>query len=153
MGRPSRGSGLPDGAPGAAPASTPPASIRRALVIDDEPSIRLALRRFLTRDGWHVEDAADGRIALDRLVTAGKSQPDFDLIICDLRMPGCGGADLHDWLRGNRPDLLPRFIVATGDAVSPEAADFVQRTASPVLQKPFELAELRSLVRRVTTTG
>jgi CheY-like chemotaxis protein len=126
---------------------------RRAYVIDDEPSIRLALRRFLARDGWQVEEAADGWTALGRLAAAGKSDPDFDVIICDLRMPGCSGAELHDWLRINRPDLLSRLIVATGDAVSPEAADFVQRTASPVLQKPFELTELRLLMQHITTVG
>jgi CheY-like chemotaxis protein len=107
----------------------------------------------LSRDGWQVEEAADGRIALERLAAAGKSDPDFDVIICDLRMPGCGGAELHDWLRVNRADLLPRLIVATGDAVSPEAAEFVQRTASPVLQKPFELSELRTLMQHITATG
>lgn len=124
---------------------------RQALVIDDEASIRLALRRFLTRDGWRVEEAEDGRIALNKLTEGPAGRPHYDLLICDLRMPGVSGTELYDWLRANRPELIPRLIVATGDAVSPDAADFVQRTACPVLQKPFELSELRALVGRVTS--
>jgi DNA-binding NtrC family response regulator len=64
-------------------------------------------------------------------------------------MPGCSGAQLHEQLKATRPDLLRRLIVATGDAVSDDAAEFVRRTACPVLQKPFELTELRTLVRRI----
>ena len=51
----SRGSGLPD----------PSAATQIALVIDDEPSIRMALRRCLAREGWQVEEATDGRAALE----------------------------------------------------------------------------------------
>ncbi|MFI5249056.1 MAG: response regulator [Gemmatimonadales bacterium] len=135
----SRGSGLPD----------PSAARQVALVIDDEPSIRMALRRCLAREGWQVEEAMDGRAALDRLIPATGPAPHFDLIICDLRMPGCSGSELHERLKAERPALLRRLIVATGDTVSEDAADFVRRTSCPVLQKPFELSELRSLVHRV----
>lgn len=103
-----------------------------------------------------MDEAADGKIALDKLVPSGTPSPSpapYDLIICDLRMPGCSGAELHERLKAIRPDLLRRLIVATGDAVSEEAADFVRRTACPVLQKPFELTELRALVRRVAASS
>jgi len=148
---PSRGSGPPDDARRPLPRATPSRTARRALVIDDEASIRLALGRFLKREGWQVDDALDGRVALDKLKDTTGSRPPYDLIICDLRMPGANGAEIYEWVRLNRPVLLPRMIVATGDAVSQEAADFVQRTSCPVLQKPFELSELRALVRRLTT--
>ncbi len=124
----------------------------RALVVDDERSIRLALQRFFEREGWEVELADDGRAAIDRLVGRGTKDvgtpaAEFDLIICDLRMPGCSGVELHEYLRLSRPALLSRLVVATGDVVSTDAADFVRRTACPVLQKPFELAALRALMR------
>jgi DNA-binding NtrC family response regulator len=149
---PSRGSGPPDDARHARARATPAKIARHALVIDDEASIRLALRRFLTRDGWRVEEAADGRIALEKLAEGPDGPPHYDLLICDLRMPGVSGTELYDWLHANRPELIARLIVATGDAVSPDAADFVQRTACPVLQKPFELSELRALVGRITSS-
>jgi CheY-like chemotaxis protein len=109
----------------------------------------MALRRCLEREGWQVEDATDGRAALDKLIPAAGPFPHYDLIICDLRMPGCSGSELHERLKAERPALLRRLIVATGDTVSDEAADFVRRTSCPVLQKPFELSELRSLVHRI----
>jgi DNA-binding NtrC family response regulator len=83
------------------------------------------------------------------LTPAEGPAPRYDLIICDLRMPGCTGAELHERLKVARPDLLRRLIVATGDTVSDDAAEFVRRTSCPVLQKPFELAELRTLVQRL----
>jgi DNA-binding NtrC family response regulator len=151
--RPSRGSGPPDDPRRPLPRATPSRTARRALVIDDENSIRLALRRFLTRDGWQVDDAADGQLALDKLMGAPETRAHYDLIICDLRMPGVSGAELYDWMHLNRPELLARLIMATGDAVSAEAATFVGRTACPVLQKPFELTELRALVHRIAASG
>lgn len=147
---PSRGFGPPDEVGHPHRRATPSPTARRALVIDDEASIRLALHRFLARDGWRVDEAGDGRIALGKLASGPDGYTHYDLLICDLRMPGISGTELYDWLRAHRPELLSRLIVATGDAVSPEAAEFVQRTACPVLQKPFELSELRALVERVT---
>ncbi len=125
----------------------------RVLLVDDEPSIRLALRRFFAREGWEVEEADDGRAALDKLDVTPGSPIAFDLIICDLRMPGFSGIDLHEALSAARPELLERLVLATGDVVSPDAADFVRRTACPVLQKPFELAHLRALMHRIGGHG
>jgi CheY-like chemotaxis protein len=105
------------------------------------------------REGWEVDEADDGRVALAKLIPAPSSTDPpvhYDLIICDLRMPGCGGVELHERLRTANPDLLRRFIVATGNAVSEDTAEFVRRTMCPVLQKPFELTELRALLRRIT---
>jgi CheY-like chemotaxis protein len=110
------------------------------------------LRRFLVREGWQVDEADDGTIALEKLIPPGGQPAHYDLIICDLRMPGCGGVELHERLRTTNPEMLRRFIVATGNAVSEDTAEFVRQTLCPVLQKPFELSELRALLRRITTT-
>ena len=134
----------------------PPATLdsgsrpRRALLVDDEPVIRLALRRFFQRQGWEVDEAEDGAVALDRLTgTAAGGEPSYAVIISDLRMPGFSGIDLYERLAAERPELLDRLILSTGDAVSAEAADFLRRSACPVLSKPFGLAELRGLVTRI----
>ncbi|MDB4887049.1 MAG: sensor protein, partial [Gemmatimonadetes bacterium] len=122
----------------------------RVLLIDDEPSIRSALRRFFTRRGWQVEEAGDGAAGLALLSRdAGR----FALVVSDLRMPGLSGVDLHDRLVADRSQVLPRMIFSTGDVASHEAASFVQRTSCPVLQKPFELAELDDLITLLTERG
>ena len=124
----------------------PPQMQRLALIIDDEPTIRAALRRYFTRRGWAVEEAADGKAGLQRIDEAGDR---LGVVISDLRMPGFSGIELHDRLAVERPDLLRRFVFSTGDVASPEAATFVQRTLCPVLQKPFELRMLDELVAGV----
>jgi DNA-binding response OmpR family regulator len=135
-----------DGAHVEGEAASPP--VRRVLLVDDEPVIRFALRRFFQRQGWSVDEAADGNAALALLLGDGGG-PTYDVVISDLRMPGLSGMELHARLAHERPELLRRVILSTGDAASPEAAAFLQRSACPVLNKPFELAELRALVTRI----
>lgn len=121
----------------------------RALLVDDEAVIRHALRRFFQRQGWTVDDVENGGQALDLLLAA--NGPQYDVIISDLRMPEISGMDLYERLAAERPALLGRLILSTGDSVSPEASEFLRRSACPVLNKPFELAELRAMVGRMIT--
>lgn len=116
-------------------------------VIDDEPSIRAAINRFLTRRGWEVEEAEDGRIALDILL---RSEPNrYDAVMCDLRMPHLSGAELHRELLEKRPDLVQRLMFSSGDVASAEAADFLAASQRPVIEKPFELARLEELLNQI----
>lgn len=118
----------------------------RVLIIDDESSIRAALRRFFTRRGWQVAEAEDGAEGLSTMLAA---RSDFAVIISDLKMPGCSGVELHDHVAAVAPELLDRIIFSTGDVASRDAAEFVQRTRCTVMQKPFELKALESVVSRM----
>jgi CheY-like chemotaxis protein len=157
--------------PGVARASTPPKSPpvalpqrdsgesqapntarRRVLVIDDERTIRVALRRYFERRGWELDEAEDGRAGCERLLGVdggtATSRP-YDVIICDLKMPGMSGIELHRRLETERPELLERLLFSTGDTASAEAAVFLDRTRCPVLEKPFELLALATAVDRL----
>jgi PAS domain S-box-containing protein len=123
-----------------------PANPPRTLIIDDEPSIRSALRRFFTRRGWQVDEAGDGAEGLSLLLAA---KFEYAVVISDLKMPGCSGVELHDHVASVAPELLDRIIFSTGDVASKEAAEFVQRTRCTVLQKPFELRALETIVSRL----
>ena len=129
----------------AAPPSAPP---RRVLLVEDERVIRYALQRFFHRQGWAVDEAEDGAAALTFLVGPGAAA--YDVILTDLLMPGMSGPDFYARVAAARPELVGRVIVSTGNSVSPEAVEFLDRTGCPVLNKPFELAELRAVVARVT---
>ena len=119
----------------------------RLFVIDDEPSIRAAISRFLTRRKWEVEEAEDGRVALESLV---RSEPNrYDVVMCDLRMPHLSGVELHRKLLGTRPDLVHRLLFSTGDVVSSDAASFLAESGRPVIEKPFELARLEELLNQI----
>ncbi len=124
----------------------------RVLVVDDESTIRVALRRFFSRLGWSVDEAAGGEEALEKLLATEDSQP-YRLIVCDLRMPGLNGVDLHDRLAELRPAILERIIFSTGDTVSEEVADIIGKTRCLVLQKPFALSELLKTVQRVDNSS
>ncbi len=117
----------------------------RVLIIDDEGSIRAALRRFFQRRGWAVDEASDGT---EGLATLLEGKTEFTVVISDLRMPGCSGVELHDHVAAVAPELLDRIIFSTGDVASKDAAEFMQRTKCTVLQKPFELRALEALISR-----
>ena len=129
---------------------------RRVLVVDDEGPIRIAIRRYLERRGWTVEEAGDGREALARLGLdeAGRLRADFyDAIITDLKMPGLSGIELHDRLAAVSPESVARLVLITGDIASPEAAEFVARLRQPLVQKPFDMRALADLLDRIAPTG
>jgi DNA-binding response OmpR family regulator len=132
-----------------APSTSSASPSRRALIVDDEPVIRFALRRFFQRQGWAVDEAEDGRTALAMLLDDSPHAAAYDVVVTDLRMPGLSGIELYTELERARPALIRRLILSTGDSVSGEAAAFLKRSACPVLNKPFELAELRALVDQV----
>ncbi|HSE52806.1 MAG TPA: ATP-binding protein, partial [Gemmatimonadales bacterium] len=140
-GEPARAAGL----------QTPLGAERRVLVIDDEASIRSAIRRYLERRGWRVEEACDGLEALDRLGLNGSGTPrtdQYDAIITDLKMPGISGIELHDRLAASDPAGLEKLVLITGDTASTEVADFVARLRQPLIQKPFDMRALADVLDR-----
>ena len=98
--------------------------------------------------GWSVDEAANGESGYSMILLDLRQTdvPPYHIIICDLRMPGLNGIELHDRLKTVEPDVLPRLIFSTGDIVSDEAANFVRTSSCLVLQKPFELAALRTTI-------
>jgi two-component system NtrC family sensor kinase len=120
-----------------------PVKDRAILIIDDEPGIVSALAYLLSRDGYHVDTAGNGRLALAKL--QGLS---YDLILCDLRMPELDGPGLYRELEEHLPHLLSRIIFLTGDTLSPEAREFLEKVGGARLNKPFRAAEVRRIVQQ-----
>ena len=129
------------------PAASAPDGRSRILVVDDEPTIRGAIRRFFTRRQWQVDEADNGATALEILL--GPSGATYDVIISDIRLPGLTGIELHDRLAAERPALVERLILATGDAGAGPAADLASRARCPIMQKPFELSALAGMVEAI----
>jgi two-component system NtrC family sensor kinase len=123
------------------------------LLIDDEPAIRMALERYLTRRGWSVETCASGIEGREALMAAG-AETRYNAIVCDLKMPGMTGIELYRHLEANRPALIDKLIFATGDVASQDVALFLESVTCPVLEKPFSLTSLAELLesRRGSTT-
>jgi PAS domain S-box-containing protein len=133
-----------------APGSLAPLPARRSsiLVIDDEESIRRVLRRYFERRGWAVDEAPDGTTALVKLL-----RPDsavlFDVVLCDMKMPGLSGAELYRRLEADAPAIIDRLILSSGDVTATDVADFLATVSTPVLEKPFELHMLEALADTV----
>jgi two-component system NtrC family sensor kinase len=126
------------------PTTLPPAHRGRILVVDDEADIRRSVSRFLTRTGWEVELAESGAEAISRL-----REHQFDVVLCDLRMPGMSGHEFFRHLQQSRSPALERLIFMTGDVLSPEASSFLHHAGRPVLSKPFALRDLVEVLAQV----
>lgn len=121
----------------------------RALLVDDEPGIRIAMRRWFERQGFVATEAADGNQALAQLMAADSVENTPDVIVCDVHLPGLSGDELLKKLCAERPALAARVILTTGDAVDFAAPGSVLALHPWVLQKPFELATLKTMVERL----
>jgi PAS domain S-box-containing protein len=115
----------------------------RALVIDDELSIRRLLVRLLERRGFDVVEAASSDAALELGRTTA-----LNLVVCDVRMPGIDGFELYRRLTSARPSLASAFLFITGDTSSSEhvSGEFGH---VPVLGKPFTAADLDAVIVRM----
>lgn len=114
------------------------------LVVDDEPSITSFLRMGLARAGYEVRTAASGPEALSVCDSSH-----VDLVVLDVMLPGMGGVEVCQRLRGD-PDLLVLMLTAA-DAVEQRIAG-LNAGADDYLVKPFDfeelLARVRALLRR-----
>jgi PAS domain S-box-containing protein len=121
---------------------TPPA--RTALVVDDEPQIGELLAEMLQKLGYRFEVKASGEAAQATLM-----QRDYDVVLCDLRLPGLDGPALYDWMAAHRPHLCARTAFITADTLSASSHRFLARAGRPILEKPFVPAELRELLAKL----
>ncbi|MFL5618760.1 MAG: response regulator [Gemmatimonadaceae bacterium] len=131
------------------PATSTAIPARTALVVDDEPVVRLVLERFLARVGWNVVQAETAEQALALLDAAATP----DLVICDLILPGLSGAALCRRIAEHYPALASRLVLTSGNLAL--AARELQRAAldCPILGKPFSLVDLERLVDAATSDG
>lgn len=112
----------------------------RILIVDDEESVRLALKKTLEYDGFSVVDAEDGPTAL-RLAEVN----DFDVILLDLKMPGMNGMDVFDALM--RSGDSAEVIFLTGHGTISSAVNALKQGALDYLQKPWAGDDIVSKVQ------
>ena len=113
----------------------------RVLVIDDEPNIGRSVARALAEHDVVVETS--GRAGIERL-DAGER---FDLIFCDVMMPDLGGSDVYDEIVARHPGCVKQVVFMTGGAFTERASDFIERVAARRLDKPFDMATIRAVLR------
>ena len=100
------------------------------------------------RKGFFTEGVLNGIEALKRL-----EEQKYDLIMCDMRMPGMGGIELYQEIEKKYPELVSRFIFISGDTVSEGNRSFLKITGASLLAKPFELDALIEAVNNKLASG
>lgn len=112
----------------------------RVLVVDDDDSIRLLMQRLLVRNGYIVQTAVDGGVALDKI-----EGDDFDAMILDLMMPRVDGFAVLRRLGDTNPAMMAHTVVTT--AFPREVARAQIDEVCRVIIKPFDTTELLDAVR------
>jgi two-component system response regulator AtoC len=113
----------------------------RVAVVDDESIVRREVTRGLEKDDLVVESFADGEAVLKRLEEVA-----FDLVVCDLRLPGLSGMDVLQAIRQAQPSA--EVIIMTGFGSVDAAIAAIRAGAFHFVTKPIKMSELRLLVRR-----
>jgi DNA-binding response OmpR family regulator len=108
------------------------------LVVEEEAAVMSFLRAALERHGYLIVGASSGAEGL-KLLESGR----YMGVISDMRTPGgVTGADVHAWIRANRPELSHRILFITGDTVNQETMAILEQTGAPCIEKPFRVAQL-----------
>ncbi len=123
-------------------------AIQRALLpillIEDEPSIMALVSATLERNGYEVVCIESGAEAI-RLLEKGK----YLGVVSDMRTPGgVDGAQVHSWISANRPDLVDKVVIITGDYANEETVTTLRKIGALYLEKPFRVQDLISAVEK-----
>ncbi|HUI77479.1 MAG TPA: response regulator transcription factor [Bryobacteraceae bacterium] len=112
------------------------------LVVDDEFSLRKALRKSLNASGFDVEEARNGEEAVGAV-----RQRSFDLVLLDMNMPGVGGVEACRKIRGLAPQT--GIVMVTVRDAENDKVDALEAGADDYVTKPFRLRELMARLRAV----
>ncbi len=131
--------------------TAPQAASPRALIVEDEPSIREIVRLHLSLAGFDTEEVADGRAALDRVRVDR-----FDLVILDVMLPGVDGVTICRAMRSGGPNQGSGVLMLTARDTEPDKVIGLESGADDYLTKPFGvrefMARVTSVVRRASGT-
>jgi PAS domain S-box-containing protein len=115
----------------------------RVLVVDDEQPIANTLRELLAPE-HEVVAATNAHEALTAIASS-----EFDVVFCDLMMPGMNGIDLYERLRSERPGHERRVVFMTGGAFTARTAEFLASVDNRRIEKPFSLGLVEQIVREM----
>ena len=116
-----------------------PASI---LIVEDDTKLRSALKEVMTREGYAVDATKSGDTAVSMI-----EDTVYDLVITDLKLPGIGGMDVLRSVQRLARDTS--VIIVTAYATVDTAVEAMKEGAEDYIAKPFNLDEIRLIVRKV----
>jgi CheY-like chemotaxis protein len=115
---------------------------RRILIVDDDKNVLKVLKVALQRAGYEIDIVSDGNEGLARLFDT-----QYDLIVCDMQMPGMSGSEFHERLSKDSPEMVDKVLFMTGDIVRSKTQEFLKETQAVFINKPFDLSALYQKVQ------
>jgi CheY-like chemotaxis protein len=115
----------------------------RILLAEDNSELRRSLALVLEHDGHQVISVRDGGALLEALAATivERKGPQFDLVICEQRLPGIQGMTVLSGLRARDNEI--RFVLICGDPATQQRA---RRLGGVVLERPFDVEAIRGAV-------
>ena len=117
---------------------------RSVLIVDDEDHITELIESVLQDCGYRTDRLNDGAPAIEMM-----KRNEYDILICDLHMPGVSGRDLIEWTRMNRQHM--HVLLLSGDVARKDVNDFAKSYGVHFLSKPFSVSELTKAVQRLSS--
>ena len=117
---------------------------KKIFLADDEPDIKLILKRYLELDGFEVVTGSDGREAMEK---AGSTK--FDLLILDVMMPFMNGWEVCKKLKADPSTRDIPVIILTAKSQSIDSLMSYECGADEYATKPFEYPELSKTIKRL----
>jgi two-component system response regulator PilR (NtrC family) len=115
----------------------------RILVVDNEKSMREMLSIALEKEGYEVETARNGEVAVEMVEKSG-----FDVVITDINMPRSNGIDVLDAVNRVRPETP--VIMMTGYASPETAVETMKKGAYDYITKPFNMEDFKLIIRNAS---
>lgn len=118
---------------------------RGILVVDDEGSIRRLLVAVLGSLGYRIESVAEGALATRIL----EHDPEIEMVLTDLTMPGIKGQDVAEWVLRKRPDIIVVCMSGSPDDRDGRLSRLLENRLVSFLPKPFLPTQVIQLVQRL----
>jgi len=119
-------------------------SCRRVLILEDDSGLAEILRAFFQDGRCEVTVVPSGREGVEKIL-----KNDYDLVLCDMVMPGFPGDMFYRAVERVKPALCKRFIFMTGNKGDPKIDSFIRSIRGMILWKPFQLHELSEAIKSV----
>jgi len=98
-------------------------------------------QRVLTREGFEVDIAVNGKLAQDMI-----EERQYHICLIDIRTPKMNGTELYQWLQKKYPQVANQVIFTTGSVLDEKTMAFIEQSGRPFLPKPFTPDELIAIV-------
>jgi CheY-like chemotaxis protein len=123
----------------------PRSTSKAILIVEDETSIRRLLVSLLSAEGYRIQSVADGTLAIRIL----EDDPEIDLVLTDVAMPGIPGTAVAEYLTRTRPQV--KIVCMSGNPQNHEKSlrRLIERKLVDFLPKPFTTLQVLQMVKRI----